>query len=867
MPPIVQSVIVDIQTEFEKRVFQEAKLEIDKLDNSINKLKADALSIKDKGTPAFAALTREIGDLTRKRNELTTAMDKGRRSDIDAAQAQTRLKESSGLAGNAINGLKAALSVAAVVSFTKAALDAAAAIDKAARSFEAFGFSAGSARRAAEDIDALAVEVPFSGDELLATGNNLVKFGIGLKDVKGILSELAAISAGSGISLDELSDAFGRANATGRVFNRDFLNLYKNVPGLVESISRETGKTVQDVVKLGKSGQLSFSDFAKGIKEASSETGKYGQILETFQNSFDGTRKQVSELGGDFLEVFGKASQEGVSKLFKTIIENEAGIRRFAEVLGNVVSAVAELVSIFVNAGASLFNGIDKIGQAIDRFFGIGTASKEKLSKDIKETSDQIFGSIFDEVEEAIKGKTKSIYEGLTDEEIAAINERKAKIIAARKAAIQEELNAVNTANELAAKIRQKSLIDEGLEIFAERENIIKQAEDNIKKLDEGLKKAQIAAAKVGGTVAQSTVLAIANAKQLVADATREQLEEIDKQISDRISFTTFSPISALIPVEINFDTTKLTEDFRAKFIEFAKGVNALTLEENEKIKNQKQADSRAKFSFLGQLLGIDNEADLEKFGAIFKEQLGTFSSQAISAADTFISSELAKTDFLVSETEKRLNQLLSVQEGGNAEQIALEQKRLNALTEQRLKFQERQKAIDAAQILAANAVSAAESIKAITGAFGKSGGNPVVGIAASIALAATIAATIAALNSSFGQIPAFWEGAERVSDKLKPSRAGRDGYLTRVDGGERIVPTDLNKRIPSFVKNKDLPGLVELGLVASGGGMNDKNITRKQDETNKLLRQQSKLLRNQSIRLELVGDNSEKLRLQRMRK
>ena len=85
-------------------------------------------------------------------------------------------------------------------------------------------------------------------------------------------------------------------------------------------------------------------------------------------------------------------------------------------------------------------------------------------------------------------------------------------------------------------------------------------------------------------------------------------------------------------------------------------------------------------------------------------------------------------------------------------------------------------------------------AINAQTGAiaFGFSTGNPIAGIAAGIAVAAVIKGLFGALKS---QITANYEGDPYVGgDGSRPTWSGRDGFLRRLDKGERVVTRRTNE-------------------------------------------------------------------------
>lgn len=60
-------------------------------------------------------------------------------------------------------------------------------------------------------------------------------------------------------------------------------------------------------------------------------------------------------------------------------------------------------------------------------------------------------------------------------------------------------------------------------------------------------------------------------------------------------------------------------------------------------------------------------------------------------------------------------------------------------------------------------------------------------------------------LRGFIDSLPAFYGGSERISDDLNATVSGKDGYVVRVDGGERVLPSALNSMIPNDMSNKEL--------------------------------------------------------------
>lgn len=257
--------------------------------------------------------------------------------------------------------------------------------------------------------------------------------------------------------------------------------------------------------------------------------------------------------------------------------------------------------------------------------------------------------------------------------------------------------------------------------------------------------------------------------------------------------------------------------------------------------------------------LGVNEEANLRKSLQIAADQISNFT-------DTFIQGEIDKTDFLISQTQSRVDKLKEIADQGNSEQLQIEEDRLAELTKRREEFAQKQKQIAAVEVATSQAVAAAKSIEGLTSAFAAGGPAGIAtGIAYSVALAASIASIIAGVSNAFGSIPGYKTGTEYIQG---PGTETSDSILVRTSKGERIVDASSNKKIGE-TKNKDLPRLVEKGkeverLVKNSDyreiiktGLKEKltnNVLSKSDKSEKV--QVSKESRSDYVRIELGGQS-----------
>lgn len=152
--------------------------------------------------------------------------------------------------------------------------------------------------------------------------------------------------------------------------------------------------------------------------------------------------------------------------------------------------------------------------------------------------------------------------------------------------------------------------------------------------------------------------------------------------------------------------------------------------------------------------------------------------SATIAAAMTIMDIERQKTETLIGLQEQRVEAARALAEQGNSEILALEQERLDALTEKREKFARRQANLALLQTVA-------ESALAIAKAAAEGGG---------FATAITVASTLAALAAGFAQARAlassaqtFEKGGQVQDGKLRGKRHSQGGIPIEAEGGEWI--------------------------------------------------------------------------------
>lgn len=164
-----------------------------------------------------------------------------------------------------------------------------------------------------------------------------------------------------------------------------------------------------------------------------------------------------------------------------------------------------------------------------------------------------------------------------------------------------------------------------------------------------------------------------------------------------------------------------------------------------------------------------------------------------------------------ISLQEERVSKARQLADKGNAELLQLEEDRLERLNRAREKAAKKQRAIQAAQIIANAALTISSTITGITRSFAEGGIYGV--IAGGISLAATLAAAIIGVRNALSDVPAYAEGI----DSLNGAGNGKsDSIPARLSKGERVVPAAANKKLVAMgVTNKNIVGIASAGIEA----------------------------------------------------
>lgn len=198
--------------------------------------------------------------------------------------------------------------------------------------------------------------------------------------------------------------------------------------------------------------------------------------------------------------------------------------------------------------------------------------------------------------------------------------------------------------------------------------------------------------------------------------------------------------------------------------------------------------------------------------------------SATFAAATNAISAQLQSLTDQITRQQQRVAELRAVADGGNAEQLAIEEQRLQELTQAREQAQQRQIELQRRQARINSIISLSNAVAGIFKTIQESGPGSLAIIPAIVTAAA---AAIGTLTSLMPQ-ESFYEGTERTG---RGNLDGRGGFAAVLHPNERVMPERLNRQIGYKVSNEELvrgyrayQGLTNLPRVSSSS-FSDANI------------------------------------------
>lgn len=266
------------------------------------------LDIKEKCIQDIKALQNvkdEMEALTKSKTKIN--LDTSKISETNGGIGSLIGKFSSAKA--AVGGFMGAFAVSALIDFGKEAIDAQSKVEQLEISFRTLLGSQEKASALIAEIKSYGTVTPYDTEGLAQAARLMLSYGMSSSKIMPTLKMLGDIAMGDKDKLQSLTLAFSQMSASGRVCKEDLNQMVDAGFNPLQIISEKTGKSIGQLTDEVSKGAISVQDIEQAFIDATSEGGKFHNMVNNMSDSIAGKTAQMT----DNWEAF-KASIGGLLK-------------------------------------------------------------------------------------------------------------------------------------------------------------------------------------------------------------------------------------------------------------------------------------------------------------------------------------------------------------------------------------------------------------------------------------------------------------------------------------------------------------------------------------------------------------------------
>lgn len=154
--------------------------------------------------------------------------------------------------------------------------------------FEVLTGNAGTAKQLMSEINDFAASTPFQKMDIADAARMLLAFGGNAGTVVDELKMLGDLSAGTGNSIGELAELYGKAKVQGRLFGEDINQLTGRGIPVIQELAKQFGVADGEVKKLVEQGKVGFPELQKALQAMTRDGGKFEGLMERLSQTTAG---------------------------------------------------------------------------------------------------------------------------------------------------------------------------------------------------------------------------------------------------------------------------------------------------------------------------------------------------------------------------------------------------------------------------------------------------------------------------------------------------------------------------------------------------------------------------------------------------
>lgn len=178
-----------------------------------------------------------------------------------------------------------------------------------------------------------AAKTPFDLQGVASGAKQLLAYGVASEDVTNRLVQLGNIAAGLSIPLNDIVYLYGTTMVQGRLFTQDVRQFMGRGIPLVKELSKELGKTEEEINAMVTAGKIGFPEVQKVLDNLTGSGGMFYNLMEEQSKTISG---KISNL------------EDGISVMFNNIGKSSE------EIINSVLDSAATVVENYEEIGATI---------------------------------------------------------------------------------------------------------------------------------------------------------------------------------------------------------------------------------------------------------------------------------------------------------------------------------------------------------------------------------------------------------------------------------------------------------------------------------------------------------------------------------
>ena len=293
------------------------------------------------------------------------------------------------------------------------------------------------------EIRQFAVQTPMQLKDLASGAQMLLSFNVEADRVMQILRAIGDVSMGDAQKFNSLTLAFSQMSSTGKLMGQDLLQMINAGFNPLSVISEKTGKSIGVLKEEMAAGKISAEMITQAFIDATSEGGKFFNMLEKQSHGINGAISNLKGAWDDMLNDLGEGSQEAITGTVE-------GLTNLVKHYDEVGKTIMELVAAYGIYRAALiateaiqgsYMAVKHADEAAALYQLLSAEGQEKVSKlGLVTTSQEYYAAVQAEILAEREKAAQSVATAKAD--LAAAEQRLSTVTAEHEAAAQRVADA-----------------------------------------------------------------------------------------------------------------------------------------------------------------------------------------------------------------------------------------------------------------------------------------------------------------------------------------------------------------------------------------------------------------------------------------